>query len=403
MNTDTSKKYTITESNAFLEEFELGPWRNGPLSGLKFAVGDFIDVEERATGCGNPSWLSGKAPAACNAVCVDILLSSGAQCVGKTHADEFGFSLLGENSFYGTPLNPSAPDHVPGGPASGAASAVACKLVDFAIAVDSGAAVQVASSNCGLFGFRAGHGHVPTAGILPIAPSFDTIGVFAQSPENLKKVVEALCSTHVDPDGKFEFLILDEAWNLLEKELASKLRAKLDGIKDALGLSMKSCSLSDLKAQSAKDLHSWYQTYSELHYMENWSSFGSWVEDRKPELGAEAKANMYRARMIDRSESSKFYVLRQEMRTALIDFLKGDKILCIPATTDLAPRRGYIASAEDPGDYYPTTLSLCALAALAGLPALTLPLAPENGLPIGMTLIASRESVLVSILNRSCR
>ena len=116
------KTYTVAESNAFLEEFELGPWSSGTLSGLQFAVSDLIDVEERPTGCGNPAWLEKRAPAACNALCVDILLSSGAQCIGKTKADEFTFSLLGENIFFGTPLNPRAPERVPGGSSSGTAS-----------------------------------------------------------------------------------------------------------------------------------------------------------------------------------------------------------------------------------------------------------------------------------------
>ena len=49
-------------------------------------------------------------------VCVEQLLAAGAPCVGKTVTDELAFSLIGENHFYSTPLNPAAPDRVPGKP-----------------------------------------------------------------------------------------------------------------------------------------------------------------------------------------------------------------------------------------------------------------------------------------------
>lgn len=52
---------------------------------------------------------------------VQALLDNGATLVGKTHMDELAYSLNGENVHYGTPLNPLAPDRVPGGSSSGSA------------------------------------------------------------------------------------------------------------------------------------------------------------------------------------------------------------------------------------------------------------------------------------------
>ncbi len=100
---------TTAESGAFIETFELPPTAAGPLTGLRFAVKDVIDVARRPTGCGNPTWRNTHPPAAVHAVCVEQLLAAGAQCVGKTVTDELAFSLIGENHFYGTPLNPAAP------------------------------------------------------------------------------------------------------------------------------------------------------------------------------------------------------------------------------------------------------------------------------------------------------
>ena len=74
-----------------------------------------------------------------------------------TICDELAFSLLGENHFYGTPLNARVPDRVPGGSSSGSASAVAYGLLDFALGTDTGGSTRVPASNCGIWGLRPSH------------------------------------------------------------------------------------------------------------------------------------------------------------------------------------------------------------------------------------------------------
>src|SRR5262245_6046689 len=101
------------QSGAFVETFEVAPAGPGPLDGLRFAVKDLIDVAGRKTGCGNPTWRDTHPPAVAHAICVEQLLRAGAACAGKTVTDELAFSLVGQNHFYGTPLNPRAPDRVP--------------------------------------------------------------------------------------------------------------------------------------------------------------------------------------------------------------------------------------------------------------------------------------------------
>ena len=104
---------SVAQSSAFPTTFELPPIGSGMLDGLCFAVKDVIDVAGWKTGCGNPTWRDSHPPAIANAVCVEQLLRAGARCVGKTISDELAFSLLGQNHFYGTPLNPQAADRVP--------------------------------------------------------------------------------------------------------------------------------------------------------------------------------------------------------------------------------------------------------------------------------------------------
>src|SRR5262245_57237595 len=152
-----SSDFTVAQSNAFVATFDLPPTSSGPLDGLSFAVKDLIDIAGQKTGCGNPGWRDLHPAAVAHAPCVEQLLQAGGRCIGKTITDELAFSLLGENHFYGTPLNAQAPDRVPGGSSSGSASAVACGLVDFALGTDTGGSTRVPASNCGIWGFRPSH------------------------------------------------------------------------------------------------------------------------------------------------------------------------------------------------------------------------------------------------------
>ena len=183
---------TAEQSGAFVERFTLPPTRSGPLDGLTFAVKDLIDVAGHRTGCGNPTWLATHPPATVSAICVEQLLAAGARCEGKTITDEIAFSLLGENHHYGTPLNPAAPDRVPGGSSSGSASAVACGLVDFALGTDTGGSVRIPASNCGIWGLRPSHGFISVAGVMPLAPTLDTVGVFARDINVLERAAAVL-------------------------------------------------------------------------------------------------------------------------------------------------------------------------------------------------------------------
>ena len=128
----------------------------GLLDGMRFAAKDLFDVAGYPTGGGNPDW---QAPVPTkHAWLVQTLLDAGADLTAKTITDEVSLGILGENAFYGTPLNPKAPEHVPGGSSSGSASIVATGDVDFAIGTDTGGSVRVPASFCGLFGIRPTHG-----------------------------------------------------------------------------------------------------------------------------------------------------------------------------------------------------------------------------------------------------
>src|SRR5207248_5278650 len=91
----------------------------GPLSGLTFAAKDLFDVAGYPTGGGSPDWARSNPVPAQHAWAVQRLLDAGATLIGKTITDDVSPGIVGENAFYGTPVNPRAPGRVPGGSSSG--------------------------------------------------------------------------------------------------------------------------------------------------------------------------------------------------------------------------------------------------------------------------------------------
>ena len=81
----------------------------GPLSGLTFAAKDLFDVAGHPTGGGNPDWARSNPVPARHAWAVRKLIDAGATLIGKTITDEVSLGIVGENAFYGTPVNPRAP------------------------------------------------------------------------------------------------------------------------------------------------------------------------------------------------------------------------------------------------------------------------------------------------------
>ena len=161
-------------------DFEIGGAAESPLNGLTFATKDIFDIAGRVTGCGNPDWLASHDAATATAPAVQALLDAGAHMIGKTITDEFAFSLNGQNLHYGTPRNAVTPERIPGGSSCGSASAVGHGIVDLALGSDTGGSVRIPACLNGIFGIRPTHGAVNIAGVMPLAPSLDTVGWFAR-------------------------------------------------------------------------------------------------------------------------------------------------------------------------------------------------------------------------------
>ena len=199
----------------------------GPLAGLTAVVKDMYDIGGARTGGGSPEWLAAQRPAEVHAGVVQRILDAGATIIGKTVCDEFFYSVSGANVHYGTPVNPRAPGRLPGGSSSGSASATAAGICDFALGSDTGGSVRIPAAYCGLYGLRPTFGRVDLSGAMAMAPSFDTGGWLASGPGLFRKVGEVLLQGTRVESPVTRLVILDDAFENADPEVAALLHAVL--------------------------------------------------------------------------------------------------------------------------------------------------------------------------------
>ncbi|MCP9629404.1 amidase [Rhodopseudomonas palustris] len=362
----------------------------GPLDGLSFAVKDLIDVAGTTTGGGNPDWLRTHGPATRSAPVVERLLAAGASIHGKTITDELAFSLEGVNEHYGTPLNTACPDRIPGGSSSGSASAVAAGLVDFALGTDTGGSVRVPASFCGLFGMRPTHNAIPLDGVLPFAPSYDTVGWFARQAELLAKVGDVILPT-ATPKPIETLVIVRDAFAIADEPVAAALR----DVCAALGVTQETTVFDGAEAD-------WFEAYRILQGTENWRELGPWISATKPRFGEAIAPRFAGTEEITADDVARWQPLRDSIRGRLRAQLGGGTAWLIPTAPCIALRKDAPGAGAQIGPFYGRALTLTSIAGHAGLPQINLPVATVDGCPVGLSLVAGAGQDR-ALLDAACR
>ncbi len=355
----------------------------GTLAGLRFAIKDIFDTAGNVSCCGNPDWLATHPPAARNAPAVDALLAAGATAVGKTLTDELAYSLSGENFHYGTPVNTAAPGRICGGSSCGSAAAVAGGLVDFALGSDTGGSVRVPASLCGIFGIRTTHGRIPLDGIMPLAPSFDTVGWFARDPAILSHAGAVLLGEDRERVAAAGLLVASDAFALAEDAVQAVLTHWTEAAAALVG------RRQDVTiAKGNEKLGDWMLAFRQLQAREVWAAHGRWITRTRPRFGPEIAARFDWARSVAESPPGDEAARRESFTARLDALLEGGAVLCLPAAPSIALRVG--EGAETLQRFRDRTLSLTCIAGLARLPQVTIPAGRVEGCPVGFSLVMRR-------------
>ncbi|GAB3823775.1 amidase family protein [Dactylosporangium cerinum] len=335
---------------------------HGPLDGLRVAVKDLFQVTGFAVGGGNPTWLASALPAAADAPAVARLRAAGATIQGIVHTDELAYSLSGTNVHYGAPPNPAAPDLVTGGSSSGPASAVATGHADIGLGTDTGGSIRVPAACCGLYGLRPTHGAVPTDGVLPLAPSFDTVGWITASAATL-----ALVGSVLLPDGP-----ASPPSRLLAVDAAAPAAAQF-------GLPVAPVTLS-----TWDDPDPLLLAFRQVQAAEAWRAHGDWIAAHPRALAVDIEDRFRFGASITAAEESAARAYLAEQRAALLDLLADrDAWLVLPAGGPGHPRE-LSPLARD--TWRRDTLRCAVPASAYGLPSISVPSSADP--PAGIAVIA---------------
>src|SRR3954452_2129292 len=370
------------------QRFRIAGRAGGPLSGLTFAAKDLFDVAGRPTGGGNPDWARTHPIPERHAWAVQTLLDAGAELIGKTITDEVSLSILEENPFEGTPVNPRAPGHVPGGSSAGSAAVVASGICDLALGTDTGGSVRVPASFCGIYGIRPTHGRLDLTGMMAQAPSSDTTGWFARDAEIFARISSIMLGETIPAALPRRLVIAGDAFAFADPGTEAALGPMVARLRALIGETRE-------EAMAPPGLATWARAQRTLQPFEAWQNFQDWIERANPRFQFSVARNLMQGAAVPAAKRAWASLVRDEARGHMRRLLPQGTILCLPTTPFPAPLCGQSLSATDALRNRITCL--CAQGGLTGVPQVNLPGAtvggsPVGGLPVGLSIIGPHGS-----------
>jgi Asp-tRNA(Asn)/Glu-tRNA(Gln) amidotransferase A subunit family amidase len=350
-----------------------------PLYGLLLGVKDIFHVDGFPTQAGSrlpTHQLTGN-----EAKSVSLLKAAGMLIAGKTVTTEFAYFAPGPTR------NPHHQEHTPGGSSSGSAAAVAAGLVDLALGTQTIGSIIRPASYCGVVGFKPSYGRISTEGVIPLSPSLDHVGLFAQDVDMVWRGAAQLFPDW-NPSKTLEgkpFLAIPTGDYL--QQAGHKMRAHFEKVVELLGQTGYSVKRLDpmpkfteivdrhntiLAAQASQTHAAWYESYRHLYH------------EKTVELIEKGLSISHEVVKQALEETRRF-----SLNLSTIMDIHGIDLWISPSATGAALRG--LNSTGDPTMNLPWTQ--------AGFPTLGLPSGTNaEGLPLGLQLAAdyNRDEALLA-------
>ena len=403
----------------------------GPLTGVPVAQKDIFNTLGIRTSCGSRMLDNFAAPF--DATVVEKLDAAGVVMLGKTNMDEFAMGSSNETSYYGPVRNPWDLERVPGGSSGGSAAAVAARLTPAATGTDTGGSIRQPAALCGITGLKPTYGRISRWGMIAFASSLDQAGPLAASAEDCALLLREMAgfderdSTCVDRPVEDYTAALEEGLEGLKiglpKEfftdgLSSGVEASVqEALRqyEALGAELVEISLPN----SALSVPAYYvvapaECSSNLSRMDG-VRFGYRCENPKDledlyrrsrgeGFGDEVKRRiLIGTYALSAGYYDAYYLKAQQVRRLISqDFTEAFRevdVIMGPTAPETAFRLG--EKSDDPVSMYLSDVFTIAVN-LAGLPGMSIPVAPADGLPVGLHLIGDywQEARLLNIAHQ---
>lgn len=343
----------------------------GPLHGVPVGVKDLIDTADMPTGYGSPIYA--KHQPLLDAACVASCRQAGAVVLGKTVTTEFATFQPGLTR---NPRAPTAAPHTPGGSSSGSAAAVAAGMVPLAFGTQTAGSIVRPAAYCGVVGYKPTHGTLSLAGVKPLAPSLDTLGVLARSVEDAAFFVGVLASAEfslVSPSGLRIGLCHTPHWDRAASEarLALSVAARL--------LEHGGARVSDVAWPAVWD----DLTQAQIDIMGH-EALAAFVPEHRLQAGLFSPSFagfLASAHALDGGRVAAAYALADRARCTLASVFDGVDVLLAPSAEGEAPA-GLDATGNPIFNRMWTLLGVPCVHVPTGVGA--------HGLPVGVTVIGPR-------------
>ena len=403
----------------------------GPLTGIPIAHKDIFCTQGLKTSCGSRMLDDFVAPY--DATIVERLAAAGAVVLGKTNMDEFAMGSSNETSWYGPVRNPWDAARVPGGSSGGSAAAVAARLCAAATASDTGGSIRQPAALCGVTGIKPTYGRCSRWGMIAFASSLDQAGVMARSAADAAFILDEMAgfderdSTSADVEVPDYVDALDDDLHGLRIGLPKEyFGAGLDArigdavmaaIKEyeALGAEIVEISLPNsplsvpvyyvvAPAECSSNLAR-FDGVRYGHRCDNPKDLQDLYERSRAEgFGPEVQRRiMIGAYVLSAGYYDAYYLKAQKIRQLIADDFKRafERVDVIMGPTSPTTAFQLGSKMDDPVSMYLNDIYTIATN-LAGLPGMSIPVEPVDGLPVGLQIIGNyfQEARLLNVAHR---
>jgi aspartyl-tRNA(Asn)/glutamyl-tRNA(Gln) amidotransferase subunit A len=403
----------------------------GPLTGIPIAHKDIFCTYGLKTSCGSRMLDSFVAPY--SATVVERLEQAGAVVLGKTNMDEFAMGSSNETSWYGPVRNPWDETRVPGGSSGGSAACVAARLCVAATGTDTGGSIRQPAALCGVTGLKPTYGRVSRWGMIAFASSLDQAGPMARSAADAAVLLQAMAgfdprdstsarepvpdytaSLEADLTGLRIGMPKEYFGEGLDPGVAASVLTAIDEYR-RLGAEIRDISLPNSPLSVPT-----YYVVAPAECSSNLARFDGvrfghrckepkdledlYKRSRAEGFGPEVKRRiMIGTYVLSAGYYDAYYLKAQRLRHLISDdfrraFEQVDVIMG-PTSPGTAFRLG--DKTDDPVSMYLNDIYTIA-ANLAGLPGISIPVAPADGLPVGLQIIGNyfQEGRLLNVAHR---
>jgi Asp-tRNA(Asn)/Glu-tRNA(Gln) amidotransferase A subunit family amidase len=361
----------------------------GSLYGVPIGVKDVFNTLEYPNEMGSNIW-KGYRPNN-DARVIHSIRSNSGLIFGKTVTAEFAVDYLALNKT----KNPHNPLHIPGTSSTGSAAAIAARMVPLALGTQTAGSIIRPASYCGVIGFKPTFGLIPRTGVLKTTDSMDTIGIFANTVDDVKLLFDSIRVRGKDYPFVNQYLDLkeDPPKSIQKTIKVGVLVSGIDVFKDyepysvesVMGLANMLSKIEGLQVDLFTPPSEWSRIH-ESHRVIYDASLNYYFKQEhgqaKSQISNTLMESINRGKKVSVEKYKKTLDFQAEIRNSANHFLQQFDVLITPAVAGEPP---CIGAQEKP--------DTCLIWTFLGMPVITLPLfkGPLD-LPFGLQIIGCRYS-----------